>query len=370
VESLANDERNRLPLVIFPDGTRLAEPSPLAIAERIGLKTRASEAFYDLAIVGAGPAGLAAAVYGASEGLRTILIDRDAPGGQAGLSSRIENYLGFPSGLSGGDLARRAVVQAKRLGAEVLSPQEVVALRADGLYRLIRLADGSEISCHAVVIATGVQWRKLDVPDIERLTGAGVYYGASYADAISCRDEDVYVVGGANSAGQAAIYFSKYARHVGLLVRGNCLSSSMSHYLTAEIAKTPNITVELNTSLRAVHGRDHLETVTIHAVNGETKTVITSALFIFIGAVPRTDWLDGLVERDARGFILCGPDLVRDGKRPAGWDIDRDPALLETSMPGVFAVGDVRSGSVKRVAAGVGEGSVAISFIHQHLQKM
>ncbi len=370
VESLDAEERRRLPLVIFADGVRLPEPTMADVAERVGLKTRAAKEFYDLAIVGGGPAGLAAAVYGASEGLRTVLIEREAPGGQAGMSSRIENYLGFPSGLSGGDLARRAVVQAKRFGVEILSA-EATGFRVEDSYRFVRLANGAEVSCHALLIATGVQWRKLDVPGIDRLTGAGVYYGAAMTEAISCQDEDVYVVGGANSAGQAAMFFSKYARRVVMLVRGESLAASMSQYLIEQIKQTPNIQVEYNMQVREVHGEERLESITTHcAASGETNTAPAASLFIFIGAMPHTEWLDGVVMRDERGFILSGPDLMREGKRPRGWTLDRDPFLLETSVPGVFVVGDVRRGSVKRVASGVGEGSVVVSFIHQHLSKV
>ena len=370
VESLDEEEKHHLPLVIFSDGARIPEPTPADVAERVGLRTRATEEFYDLAIVGGGPAGLAAAVYGASEGLRTVMVEREAPGGQAGMSSRIENYLGFPSGLSGADLARRAVVQAKRFGVEILSA-EATGMRAEGPYRFLKLAGGSEISCHALLIATGVQWRKLDVPGVERVTGSGVYYGAAMTEAISCKDEDVYVVGGANSAGQAAMYFSRYARRVVMLVRGNSLAKSMSQYLIDQIKQTPNIQVELNSSVMEVHGEDHLKEISIHCTqSNETNRVPANYLFILIGAMPHTDWLDGAVARDERGFILTGLDLMRDGKRPRGWTLERDPGLLETNVPGVFAVGDVRKGSVKRVASGVGEGSVAISFVHQYLSKV
>lgn len=371
LDSLDENEKQRLPLVLFSDGARVPEPSSSELAERVGLKTSAAQEFYDLAIVGGGPAGLAAAVYGASEGLHTVMIEREAPGGQAGMSSRIENYLGFPSGLSGADLARRAVVQAKRFGVEIISPQEATAFRVDGPYKFLKLANESEISCHALLIATGVQWRTLDAPGVERLTGAGIYYGAAMTEAMSCKDEDVYVIGGANSAGQAAMYFSKYARRVVMLVRGPSLAASMSQYLIDQIKQTPNIQVEFNSSVVEVHGEERLESISIHCTaSNETNTVPASSLFILIGAAPHTEWLSGVVERDERGFILSGPDLIRDGKRPAGWTADRDPGLLETSVPGVFVVGDVRRGSVKRVASGVGEGSVAISFVHQYLSKV
>ncbi|HKV34801.1 MAG TPA: FAD-dependent oxidoreductase [Pyrinomonadaceae bacterium] len=370
VDLLDDDEKQALPLVIFPNGLRLQRPALTEIAENAGLRTRAAEAFYDLAIVGGGPAGLAAAVYGASEGLRTVMVEREAPGGQAGMSSRIENYLGFPSGLSGGDLARRAVVQAKRFGVEILSA-EATAVKLDGPYRLLQLADGEQLSCHALLVATGVQWRKLNVPGIERLTGAGIYYGAAMTEAFNCKDEDVFVIGGANSAGQAAMYFSKYARRVVMLVRGSSLSASMSQYLIDQLKQTPNVQIEFNSTIVEAHGNDHLEAVSIHcAATNETNQVPANALFIMIGAAPNTAWLADLVERDERGFILSGSDLMRDGKRPKGWQVDRDPGLLETSVPGIFVVGDVRHGSVKRVASGVGEGSVAVSFVHQYLSKV
>lgn len=370
VDLLDEDEKQTLPVVIFPNGLRLQRPALTEIAANAGLRTRAAEAFYDLAIVGGGPAGLAAAVYGASEGLRTVMVEREAPGGQAGMSSRIENYLGFPSGLSGGDLARRAVVQAKRFGVEILSA-EATAVKLDGPYRLLQLADGEQLSCHALLVATGVQWRKLNAPGIDRLTGAGIYYGAAMTEALNCKDEDVFVIGGANSAGQAAMYFSKYARKVVMLVRGSSLSTSMSQYLIDQLKQTPNIQIEFNTNLVEAHGKDHLEAVSIHCgTTNETNQVPANALFIMIGAAPNTSWLSDVVERDERGFILSGSDLMRDGKRPKGWQADRDPGLLETSVPGIFVVGDVRHGSVKRVASGVGEGSVAVSFVHQYLSKV
>ncbi|MCM3905480.1 MAG: FAD-dependent oxidoreductase [Pyrinomonadaceae bacterium] len=370
VDLLTDDERQSLPLVVLPNGHCLRQPSLAELAEHAGLRTRAAEAFYDLAIVGGGPAGLAAAVYGASEGLRTVMIEREAPGGQAGMSSRIENYLGFPSGLSGGDLARRAVVQARRFGVEILSA-EATAVRLDGQYRFLTLADGAEVSCHALLVATGVQWRKLEAPGVERLTGAGIYYGAAMTEAMSTRNEDVYVVGGANSAGQAAMYFSKYARRVVILVRGSSLAASMSQYLVNQLKETENIQIEFNSSIVEAHGEDHLEAISVLCtVTKEVNKVPANSLFIMIGAAPNTKWLADIVERDARGFILSGPDLIRDGKRPKGWTLDRDPGLLETNVPGVFVVGDVRHGSVKRVASGVGEGSVAISFVHQYLSKV
>ena len=370
VELLEEKEKTDLPLVIFPDGVRLHHPTNSELAEHSGLKTRAADTFYDLAIVGGGPAGLAAAVYGASEGLKTVMIEREAPGGQAGMSSRIENYLGFPSGLSGGDLARRAVVQARRFGVEIRSA-EATAIRLDGPYRLLKLGDGAELSCHALLVATGVQWRRLDAPGIERLTGAGIYYGAAMTEAMSTKDEDVFIVGGANSAGQAAMYFSKYARRVVVLVRGSSLAASMSQYLVKQLKETPNIQIEFDSSVVEAHGQDHLEAISIrHTASKEVNKVPANSLFIMIGAAPNTNWLANIVERDERGFILSGPDLMRDGRRPKGWQLDRDPGLLETNVPGIFVVGDVRHGSVKRVASGVGEGSVAISFVHQYLSKV
>jgi thioredoxin reductase (NADPH) len=370
VEALG-DEASSLPVVLFPDGTKLLESLPADVAQKVGLRTRAQTSFYDLAIVGGGPAGLAAAVYGASEGLHTVMIEREAPGGQAGMSSRIENYLGFPTGLSGNDLARRAVVQAQRFGVEILSPQEVVGVRLEGSYRIIKLADGSEISCHALMIASGVQWRKLDAPGVDRLQGAGVYYGGGATEALSCKGEEVYVIGGANSAGQAAMNFAKYAKHVVMLVRGSSLASTMSQYLIDQIKETPNIQVWPNASLVEAHGDTHLAEISVMCSDtNKIERVSASSMFIFIGALPRTDWLGDLIERDERGFILAGPDLIRDGKRPKGWTLDRDPFLLETNIPGIFAVGDVRHGSVKRVASGVGEGSVAVQFIHQYLSKV
>lgn len=364
-------EAVNLPIVLFPDGTKLLESVPADVAQKVGLRTRAQTNFYDLAIVGGGPAGLAAAVYGASEGLHTVMIEQEAPGGQAGMSSRIENYLGFPTGLSGGDLARRAVVQAQRFGVEILSPQEAVGVRIEGPYRIVKLADGNEISCHALMIATGVQWRRLEAPGVARLQGAGVYYGGGATEALSCKGEIVYVVGGANSAGQAAMNFAKYAERVVIAVRGASLSSTMSQYLIDQIKETPNIQLWPHATVAEVHGDTHLEEISfLCSDTNRIERVPASSMFIFIGALPRTDWLAGIVERDDYGFILTGPDLIREGKRPKDWALDRDPYLLETNIPGLFAVGDVRHGSVKRVASGVGEGSVAVQFIHQYLSKV
>ncbi|BDP43691.1 fused response regulator/thioredoxin-disulfide reductase (plasmid) [Deinococcus aetherius] len=356
-----------LPLVVLPDGTRLDSPTPAELSGHVGLQTRADRDFYDLVIVGGGPAGLASAVYGASEGLRTLIVEREAPGGQAGLSSRIENYLGFSSGISGSRLAQEAVTQAKRFGVEIVTGA-ATALRVEGPYRVLELADGSSVSSHAVIIATGVQWRQLDVPGLERLQGAGVYYGAGTTEALAVKDETVYIVGGANSAGQAAMNFARFAREVVMLVRGPSLTASMSQYLIEQIEQTPGIRVELNSGVVGVHGEERLEAIDVFcSSSGETQTLPATSLFIFIGAQPGTEWLSGVLERDGRGFILSGPELMKGGKRPPGWPLDRDPGLLETSVPGVFVVGDVRLGSVKRVASGVGEGSVAISFVHQYL---
>ena len=356
-----------LPLVLLPDGDKLVKPSPADLAQQIGMQTEAAKPFYDLVIVGGGPAGLAAAVYGASEGLHTVMIEREAPGGQAGTSSRIENYLGFPVGLSGSDLARRAVTQAKRFGVELLAPQEATGIRVEDTYRIITLADGSEISCHAMILAMGVAWRRLSMPGIEQFTGAGIYYGAAQTEAAACEGEDVYVVGGANSAGQAAMYFSKFAKRVRILVRGESLTKSMSQYLIDQIESTDNIDVLPFHSVVEAQGGDRLEKILVKdSLTDEIKTFETNSLFIFIGAVPSTDWLHGVVERDERGFICTGPDLPND----APWPLERDRFLLETNIPGIFAVGDVRHGSVKRVASGVGEGSICVQFVHRHLAQV
>jgi thioredoxin reductase (NADPH) len=365
------EEAGSLPVVLFPDGSKLLESGPAEVAEKVGLRTRAQTSFYDLAILGGGPAGLAAAVYGASEGLHTVIVEREAPGGQAGMSSRIENYLGFPSGLSGGDLARRAVVQAQRFGVEILSPQEAIDVRVEGPYRIIKMADGNEISCHALMIATGVQWRRLEAAGVDRLQGAGIYYGGGATEALSCKGEIVYVVGGANSAGQAAMNFSRYAEKVVMLVRGESLASTMSQYLIDQIEQTPNIQLWAHARVAEVHGDNHLEEISVMCSDTDKiERVPANAMFIFIGARPQTEWLSNVVKRDDRGFIVTGPDVMKDGKPPKGWTLERDPFLLESSVPGIFAVGDVRHGSVKRVASGVGEGSVAVQFIHQYLSKV
>jgi thioredoxin reductase (NADPH) len=354
--------------VVFQDGTVLEKPTVAEVAEKLGLTTLAQRDFYDVIIVGAGPAGLACALYCSTEGLKTILLEREAPGGQAGLSSRIENYLGFPSGLSGSDLARRGVAQVRRFGTEVLAPAEAVGLRVDGEYRVVKLSNGHELVGHSVVIAAGVQWRQLKIPGIEKLTGAGVYYGAATTEAPACQDEDVFVVGGANSAGQAAVHFAEIARSVTVLVRADALSRSMSFYLDERIKTTKNISIVTNCEVIEVKGEGHLDSIRIHHLDtGITEERQASALFVFIGAEPHTEWLDGVICRDGKGFLITGSNLHRDGKKPAGWPLERDPFLLETSIPGVFAVGDVRDGAVRRVANSVGEGSIVLYFVRQYL---
>jgi len=360
-----------LPLVVLQGGEVLENPPVEELAARIGLRTRAETTFYDFVIVGGGPAGLAAAVYGASEGLKTLLVERSAPGGQAGMSSRIENYLGFPSGLTGAHLARRAFTQAKRFGAEILSPQEVVGLRVDGPYRFVKLRDGNEISCHALLIASGLSWKKLDIPGVERLQEAGVYYGAAMTEAQLCSGEDVYLVGGANSAGQAAVYFAQFARSVTMLLRGDSLEKGMSQYLIDQIREIPNIRVETQAEVVEVHGDGHLESITIANHATETiRTEPTSALFIFIGAMPCTAWLRGMLPMDERGYLLTGALLPKDGDRPKGWKEERDPFIFESIIPGVFAAGDTRHSSIKRVASAVGEGSITVQMVHQYLAKV
>jgi thioredoxin reductase (NADPH) len=357
-----------LPVVIFADGSFLKNPPIPDVARKLGLRTKAEFPFYDLVVVGAGPAGLAATVYGAADGLHTLLIEREAPGGQAGRSSRIENYLGFPTGLSGTDLARRAIAQARRFGAEILAPQEVRSVRVEGPSRMIILADGSEIGCRAMIIATGIAFRKLEVPGLDRLMGSGVYYYAPMSEAFSYRDGDIYIVGGANSAGQAAMYFSKFARQVTMVVRSESLSDSMSQYLEKQIAATKNINLKLNSIVTNVEGTDRCETITIrNTKTKEIENVSASALLIYAGAVPRTDWLAGMVERDAQGYLISGQHLMLEGKRPTGWTADRDPFYLETSVPGIFVAGDVRHRSAKGVTSGVGEGAMAVKLVHQYL---
>ena len=356
-----------LPVVLFADGTALAQPSRTQLAGRIGMSVEAKNEFYDLIIVGAGPAGLAAAVYGASEGLCTLVIEPEAPGGQAGSSSRIENYLGFPAGISGSELAQRAFTQASRFGAEFLS-QRVVNLRSENGYHFLRLEDGRELSSLVCLMSMGVDYRRLEIPGADRLAGAGVYYGAAATEAKSCKDETVFVVGGANSAGQAAMYFSKYASKVTMVVRGPSLEKSMSKYLIDQIAATSNIEVLVNTEVMEVCGKEHLDSVRLLTPQGDRIETATG-LFIFIGAAPGTRWLPEAILRDDKGFVLSGQDLREDGKLPAIWKERRDPYLLESSVPGVFVAGDIRHGSVKRAASAVGEGSIAVQFMHQYLAR-
>jgi thioredoxin reductase (NADPH) len=355
----------QLPVVLFSDGSVLSEANPAAVAAKVGLSTHATQEFYDMVVVGAGPAGLAAAVYGASEGLKTLVVEPVAPGGQAGSSSKIENYLGFPAGITGADLGRRAHIQASRFGAEFIT-QRAVGLRIDGQYRFVKLSDGGEVSSHVVLLAPGVQYRKLEIPGADRLSGRGIYYGAALVEAAACKDEEVFVVGGANSAGQAALYFAKVAHKVTMLVRGKGLSATMSKYLIDEIERTSNIEVEEHTQVIAAEGEERLERLRLRSPKGEYCVKATS-LFVFIGAEPGVEWLPETVLRDERGFLLAGPDLRQDGKNPSGWREQREPFLLETSVPGVFVAGDVRHGSVKRVASAVGEGSIAVQFAHQYL---
>ena len=355
-------EPDRLPVALLDDGSVLERPTVLELAQRLGVSAQPAEAHYDLVIVGGGPAGLAAAVYGASEGLRTVMVESEAPGGQAGMSSRIENYLGFPTGVSGSDLARRATDQARRLGAELVSVQDAVALRPEGAGRFVELSGGNTLSSNCVLVASGVSYRMLDLPGFGELTGAGIYYGAAPAEARSCADQRVVVIGGANSAGQAAVYFSSHASQVTMLVRGPSLNASMSHYLVERLAGLPNVEVRTQTQTVAAEGDGHLQRLRVRGPDGAESTLDADACFVFIGASPRTDWLSGVVARDERGFILAGPDVPRDG-----WPLKREPYVLETSVPGVFVAGDVRARSVKRVASAVGEGSMAVSLIHQYL---
>nr|WP_312860108.1 FAD-dependent oxidoreductase [Pseudonocardia bannensis] len=359
-----------LPVVITPAGEALVAPGDAELAGRVGLSTVPATDFYDLVVVGGGPAGLGAAVYGASEGLRTVLVERTATGGQAGQSSRIENYLGFPDGVSGAQLTDRARRQATRFGAELLTTRDVVALEPAGSARAVHFADGSEIRAHAVVLATGVSYRALTAPGVDALVGRGVYYGSALTQAAGCAGQDVYIVGGANSAGQAAAYFARYARSVTLLVRGPSLTTSMSHYLIEQLAGIPTVAVRTCTEVLAAHGDEHLERLDLRdSAAGTTETVDASWLFVFNGAAPRTEWLDGRVARDRAGFVLAGPDLVVDGRRPPGWPLDRDPYYLETSLPGVFVAGDARASSMKRVASAVGDGAMAVSLVHRYLEK-
>jgi thioredoxin reductase (NADPH) len=358
-----------IPLVVTPTGDSLVDPSVEQLAARVGLSTTPATDFYDTVIVGGGPAGLGAAVYAASEGLRTVLLERQATGGQAGQSSRIENYLGFPDGVSGGQLTDRARRQAHKFGAEVLTARGVAGLEARGSSRVVRFADGGEVAAHTVVLATGVDYHRLEVPGVDRLTGLGVFYGSAATEAPSCADQDVYVVGGANSAGQAAVFLSRHARRVTLLVRADGLERSMSYYLVRQIRDAPNIQVRTRTEVVGVAGEQHLERLNLCDTGaGTVEEVPANFLFVFIGAAPCTEWLDGVVARDPDGFLLTGPDLLVGGKRPSGWPLDRDPYHLEGSVPGIFAAGDVRANSVKRVASAVGEGAMAIQLVHRYLE--
>jgi len=359
-----------VPVVITPDAQVLRHPSEADLAGVAGLGVEPQSDFYDLVVVGGGPAGLGAAVYGASEGLRTVLVEQVATGGQAGQSSRIENYLGFPDGVTGGQLADRARRQAVKFGAELLLARSAVALETHGPKRVLRLDDGRAIGAHAVVLATGVSYRSLGVAGVDDLTGRGVFYGSAMTEAAECADRDVFIVGGANSAGQAAVFFSRYARSVCLLVRGSSLETSMSAYLIEQVAGIPAISVRTCTTVEEAHGGEHLEALTVQDQRtGERETVSASHLFVFIGGAPRTGWLDGAVVRDERGFIPTGPALLSEGRRPAGWALDRDPYLLEASLPGVFVAGDVRADSVKRVASAVGEGAMAVTLVHRYLEE-
>ena len=358
----------RLPVVITADGTTLVEPTDTELGARVGLATTPSERFYDLAVIGGGPAGLGAAVYGASEGLRTVLVERTATGGQAGQSSRIENYLGFPDGVSGAQLTERARRQATKFGAELITTRDVVGLDVNGSARTVRFADGDAVDAHTVILATGVSYRQLAAPGLESLVGRGVFYGSALTEAASCAEQDVYIVGGANSAGQAAVYLARGARSVTVIVRAPSLESSMSYYLIQQLASRPNITVRTCTEVVDGKGDDHLESLTLRDnVTGTTETIDAEWLFVFIGAAPRTDWLDGVVVRDDRGFVLAGPDLG--ARTPHDWTLDRAPYHLETSVPGVFVAGDARADSAKRVASAVGEGAMAVMLVHRYLEK-
>jgi thioredoxin reductase (NADPH) len=362
-------DETSIPLVVTPDGDALVDPGVEELAARVGLSTTPATDFYDTVIVGGGPAGLGAAVYAASEGLRTVMVERRATGGQAGQSSRIENYLGFPDGVSGAQLTDRARRQASKFGAEILAAADVTGLEARGSSRVVRFADGGEVAAHTVVLATGVSYHTLEAPGVEELTGRGIFYGSTATEAPTCAGEDVYVVGGANSAGQAAVFLARHARQVTMLVRADGLERSMSHYLIRQIHDTGNIRVRPNTSLVRASGTDHLERLRLcDTGDGTVEEVKAGYLFVFIGAAPCTDWLDGVVERDRKGFVVTGPDLLAGGGRPRGWPLDRDPYYLEASVPGVFAAGDARANSVKRVASAVGEGAMAIQLVHRYLE--
>ena len=361
----------RLPVVITPDGDALIEPTDAELASCVGLATTPAKDFYDLIVIGGGPAGLGAAVYGASEGLRTVLVERTATGGQAGQSSRIENYLGFPDGVSGAQLTERARRQATRFGAELLTTRDVVGLDVNGSARTVRFADGGTIDAHTVILATGVSYRQLGAPGLGDMTGRGVYYGSTLTEAAACTGQDIYIVGGANSAGQAAVYLAKHAKSVTILVRGATLERSMSYYLIQQIREIGNISVRTCTEVIAAEGSDHLERLTLRDTStGATESVDAQWLFLFIGAAPLTEWLDGVVDRDERGFVIAGPDLSVEGDRPQGWELDRAPYHLETSVPGVFVAGDARAESAKRVASAVGEGAMAVMLVHRYLEKL
>jgi thioredoxin reductase (NADPH) len=367
----AQADGQRLPVVITPDGEALVEPTDSELASRVGLATTPSKEFYDLIVIGGGPAGLGAAVYGASEGLRTVLVERTATGGQAGQSSRIENYLGFPDGVSGAQLTDRARRQAAKFGAEVLTTRDVIGLEVNGSARSVRFADGSAIDAHTVILATGVSYRRLGAPGLDDMTGRGVYYGSALTEAAACSGQDIFIVGGANSAGQAAVYLARGAKSVTILVRGSSLEQSMSYYLIQQIQDIPNISVRTCTEVIDAEGSDHLERLTLRDTStGATETVDAQWLFLFIGAAPLTDWLDGVVERDLRGFVIAGPDLSVEGQMPKGWVLDRAPYHLETSVPGVFVAGDARAESAKRVASAVGEGAMAVMLVHRYLEKL
>ena len=361
----------RLPVVITPDAEVLVEPADAELAGKVGLATIPAQDFYDLVVIGGGPAGLGAAVYGASEGLRTVLVERTATGGQAGQSSRIENYLGFPNGVSGAQLTERARLQASKFGAEVLTTREVTGLEVNGSGRTVRFSDGTAVGAHTVILATGVSYRQLAAPGLAELTGSGVYYGSALTEAANCKDQDIYIVGGANSAGQAAVFLARHARSVTLLIRGPSLERSMSYYLIQQIENVPQISVRTCTEIIAAHGSGHLESLTLRDTStGATETAGTQWLFVFIGAAPLTDWLDGVVVRDEHGFVVAGPDLAGPGQRPPGWELDRPPYHLETSVPGVFVAGDARADSAKRVASAVGEGAMAVLLVHRYLEKL
>jgi thioredoxin reductase (NADPH) len=367
----AQADGRRLPVVITPDGEALVEPADTELASRVGLATTPSKDFYDLIVIGGGPAGLGAAVYGASEGLRTVLVERTATGGQAGQSSRIENYLGFPDGVSGAQLTDRARRQAAKFGAEVLTTRDVIDLEVNGSARSVRFADGSGIDAHTVILATGVSYRRLAAPGLDEMTGRGVYYGSALTEAAACSGQDVFIVGGANSAGQAAVYLSRGAKSVTILVRGPALERSMSYYLIQQIRDIPTISVRTCTEVVGGEGTDHLERLTLRDTStGATETVSAQWLFLFIGAAPLTDWLEGVVERDPLGFVVAGPDLSVEGQPPRGWALDRAPYHLETSVPGVFVAGDARAESAKRVASAVGEGAMAVMLVHRYLEKL